>query len=92
MNPGEKIKEWAERTKQFYLEVRSEMRKVSWPGRQEVFSEPVTDQGIEVLELGGQCRGSGGLFQSGGFNPAAEIRPCTYEFEVPCAPYHNSSE
>jgi preprotein translocase subunit SecE len=38
MNPGEKIKDWAERTKQFYLEVRSEMRKVSWPGRQEVFS------------------------------------------------------
>ena len=38
MNPGEKIKEWSERTKQFYLEVRSEMRKVSWPGRQEVFS------------------------------------------------------
>jgi len=38
MNPGEKIRDWAERTKQFYLEVRSEMRKVSWPGRQEVFS------------------------------------------------------
>jgi preprotein translocase subunit SecE len=38
MNPGEKIKEWADRAKQFYLEVRSEMRKVSWPGRQEVFS------------------------------------------------------
>ncbi|HET9942163.1 MAG TPA: preprotein translocase subunit SecE [Terriglobia bacterium] len=38
MNPGEKIKEWAERTKQFYLDVRSEMKKVSWPGRQEVIS------------------------------------------------------
>ena len=38
MNPGEKIKEWADRTKQFYLEVRSEIRKVSWPGRQEVIS------------------------------------------------------
>ena len=38
MNPGEKIKEWADRTKQFYIDVRSEMRKVSWPGRQEVFS------------------------------------------------------
>jgi preprotein translocase subunit SecE len=38
MNPGEKIKEWADRTKEFYLDVRSEMRKVSWPGRQEVFS------------------------------------------------------
>jgi preprotein translocase subunit SecE len=38
MNPGEKIKEWSDRTKQFYVEVRSEMRKVSWPSRQEVFS------------------------------------------------------
>ena len=38
MNPGEKIKDWAERTKQFYLDVRSEMKKVSWPGRQEVIS------------------------------------------------------
>jgi preprotein translocase subunit SecE len=38
MNPGEKIKDWADRTKQFYVEVRSEMRKVSWPGRQEVIS------------------------------------------------------
>ena len=38
MNPGEKIKEWADKTKQFYLDVRSEMRKVSWPGRQEVIS------------------------------------------------------
>jgi len=38
MNPGEKIKDWSERAKVFYGEVRSEMRKVSWPGRQEVFS------------------------------------------------------
>ena len=38
MNPGEKIKELADRAKQFYIDVRSEMRKVSWPGRQEVFS------------------------------------------------------
>ena len=38
MNPGEKIKEWSDKTKQFYLDVRSEMRKVSWPGRQEVIS------------------------------------------------------
>jgi preprotein translocase subunit SecE len=38
MNPGEKIKDWAERAKQFYLDVRSEMKKVSWPGRQEVIS------------------------------------------------------
>jgi preprotein translocase subunit SecE len=38
MNPGEKIKEWSQRTKQFYLDVRSEMKKVSWPGRQEVIS------------------------------------------------------
>ena len=38
MNPGEKIKEWAVRAKEFYLAVRSEMKKVSWPGRQEVIS------------------------------------------------------
>ena len=38
MNPGEKIKQWSDRTKQFYLDVRSEMKKVSWPGRQEVIS------------------------------------------------------
>jgi preprotein translocase subunit SecE len=36
MNPGAKIKDWVERTKQFYQDVRSEMRKVTWPGRQEV--------------------------------------------------------
>ena len=38
MDPGEKIKEWSGRAKTFYGEVRSEMRKVSWPSRQEVFS------------------------------------------------------
>ena len=36
MNPTEKIKGWAEGSKNFYTEVRSEMRKVSWPARQEV--------------------------------------------------------
>ena len=36
MNPSEKFKEWTEGSKQFYLDVRSEMKKVSWPGRQEV--------------------------------------------------------
>lgn len=38
MNPGAKIKQWADGTKEFYLNVRSEMKKVSWPGRQEVVS------------------------------------------------------
>ena len=38
MNPGEKIKQWAVDAKQFYFDVRSEMKKVSWPGRQEVLS------------------------------------------------------
>jgi preprotein translocase subunit SecE len=38
MNPGEKIKNWAGSAKQFYLDVRSEMKKVSWPSRQEVVS------------------------------------------------------
>ena len=36
MNPAESIKNWTENTKQFYAEVRSEMKKVSWPSRQEV--------------------------------------------------------
>jgi preprotein translocase subunit SecE len=36
MNPVEKVKEWTGKAKQFYLDVRSEMKKVSWPGRQEV--------------------------------------------------------
>jgi preprotein translocase subunit SecE len=36
MNPAEKFKDWGQRSKQFYLDVRSEMRKVSWPSRQEV--------------------------------------------------------
>ena len=41
MNPAEKIKDWAQRSKQFYLDVRSEMRKVSWPSRQEVVGTTV---------------------------------------------------
>jgi preprotein translocase subunit SecE len=36
MNPAESIKAWAADAKQFYADVRSEMKKVSWPGRQEV--------------------------------------------------------
>src|SRR5438093_659419 len=35
MNPAEKIKDWTQKTKQFYSDVRSEMKKVSWPARQE---------------------------------------------------------
>lgn len=38
MNPGEKIKQWATSAKEFYFAVRSEMKKVTWPGRQEVIS------------------------------------------------------
>jgi len=36
MNPAEKIKNWTQNAKQFYVDVRSEMKKVSWPSRQEV--------------------------------------------------------
>jgi preprotein translocase subunit SecE len=36
MNPAETIKNWTENTKQFYSDVRGEMKKVSWPARQEV--------------------------------------------------------
>jgi preprotein translocase subunit SecE len=38
MNPSETVKDWTGRSKQFYLDVRSEMKKVSWPNRQEVVS------------------------------------------------------
>jgi preprotein translocase subunit SecE len=41
MNPAETAKDWAARSKQFYLDVRSEMRKVSWPSRQEVMSTTI---------------------------------------------------
>ena len=36
MNPAESIKNWTQNGKQFYADVRSEMKKVSWPSRQEV--------------------------------------------------------
>jgi len=36
MNPTETVKEWTQNAKQFYADVRSEMKKVSWPNRQEV--------------------------------------------------------
>ena len=41
MNPAEKIKGWAQGAKQFYTDVRSEMKKVSWPARQEVVGTTV---------------------------------------------------
>ncbi len=41
MNPAEKIKGWAEGAKQFYNDVRSEMKKVSWPARQEVIGTTI---------------------------------------------------
>ena len=41
MNPAESIKGWAQNAKQFYSDVRSEMRKVSWPGRQEVIGTTI---------------------------------------------------
>jgi preprotein translocase subunit SecE len=41
MNPAEKFKDWFARSKQFYLDVRNEMKKVSWPSRQEVFGTTV---------------------------------------------------
>ena len=41
MNPAESIKGWALNAKEFYSDVRSEMRKVSWPGRQEVIGTTI---------------------------------------------------
>ena len=41
MNPSETIKDWTETAKQFYADTRSEMKKVSWPGRQEVIGTTI---------------------------------------------------
>ena len=41
MNPAESVKEWAQNAKQFYSDVRSEMKKVSWPSRQEVIGTTI---------------------------------------------------
>jgi len=41
MNPAESIKTWTDNAKQFYADVRSEMKKVSWPSRQEVFGTTI---------------------------------------------------
>jgi preprotein translocase subunit SecE len=64
MNPAEKIKDLSERTTQFYGDVRGEIRKVSWPGRDEVVGTTLVVIGAvffigvflgvvdQVLELG----------------------------------------
>ena len=36
MHPAEKIKDWSHRSTQFYADVRGEMKKVSWPNRDEI--------------------------------------------------------
>ena len=41
MNPAEKVKDWTLRARQFYIDVRSEMKKVSWPSRQEVLGTTI---------------------------------------------------
>jgi preprotein translocase subunit SecE len=41
MNPAESIKNWTQNAKQFYADVRSEMKKVSWPSRQEVMGTTI---------------------------------------------------
>jgi preprotein translocase subunit SecE len=41
MNPVDKIKELSQASKQFYVDVRGEMKKVSWPSRDEVFGTTV---------------------------------------------------
>ena len=41
MNAVEKVKEFSGTSKQFYLDVRQEMKKVSWPSKDEVFGTTV---------------------------------------------------
>ena len=38
---AEQAKQFPERVREFYLDVRGEMRKVSWPARDEVFGTTV---------------------------------------------------
>ena len=64
MNPGEKIKDWAVRSKEFYLAVRSEMKKVSWPSRQEVMSTTLVVI-IAVLFFGAYRGGVDGILGYG---------------------------
>ena len=41
MNPAEKIKDWSSRSTQFYGDVRGELKKVTWPGRDEIMGTTV---------------------------------------------------
>ena len=41
MNLSEKVKEWSQRGLQFYHDVRTETKKVSWPSRDEVFGTTI---------------------------------------------------
>ena len=41
MNPVEKVKDLSQRSTQFYGDVRSEVKKVSWPAREEIFGTTV---------------------------------------------------
>jgi preprotein translocase subunit SecE len=41
MDPVAKIRDWTQRSSQFYGDVRGEVRKVSWPGRDEVVGTTV---------------------------------------------------
>lgn len=41
MNPVERVRDWSGRTSQFYTDVRGELKKVSWPSRDEVVSTTV---------------------------------------------------
>ncbi len=36
MNPVRKVQDWFKRSVEFYGDVRGEIKKVSWPGRDEV--------------------------------------------------------
>jgi len=41
MNPVERIKDWSKRSTQFYGDVRGEVKKVSWPGRDEIIGTTI---------------------------------------------------
>jgi preprotein translocase subunit SecE len=41
MNPAETIKNWTTNAKEFYADTRTEMRKVTWPSRQEIMGTTI---------------------------------------------------
>ena len=53
-NFGERMKAWPDKIRSFYNEVRTEMRKVTWPSMKEVRS--TTTERLEFKKFCRRCR------------------------------------